>query len=274
MVTALFALTATIYFVAGALYLGFLGRGHDAVARAGTWLLGAAVVSHLAFLGVDFVQAGNVPVTDIHQALAVCSLLVALGYLATVVWGQRHDKPRLLVLGAFITPVTLLLFLGAGFRRGVAVVDEGMRSALLPVHVAVNVLGLVAFALAFAVALAYVLQERQLRQKKLGGLFHRLPPLDVLDSLSFRLVVIGFPLFTLGVVSGTIWAVRLDPSSPQLGATQTIGVLAWLTFAVVLLLRVGAGWRGRRAAIGTMLGFLCACAVLVGYVLRDNGGTS
>ena len=271
-VTILFATTAALYFLAGALYLTFLGRGHDSLAKAGTVLLGVSVVSHLAFLAVDW-MGGNLPIADIHQALAVLSLLVVLGYLATVTWESRRGAPRLLVLGAFITPVTLLLFLGAGFRRGVALVDEETRSALLPFHVAVNVLGLVAFAIAFGVALAYVLQERQLRKKQLGGLFQRLPPLDVLDSLSFRMVLIGFPLFTIGVISGTVWAVRIDPSAPAIGATQTIGVIAWLMFAAVLLLRVAAGWRGRRAAIGTMLGFVCACAVLLGYVLRD-GGTS
>jgi ABC-type transport system involved in cytochrome c biogenesis permease subunit len=264
--TILFALTAVLYFLAGAAYLAFLVRDGQALARGGTGLLGVAVVSHLAFLIIDFLAAGNVPFTDIHQALAVASLLVVLGYLVTV-----RGKPRLLVLGAFITPVTLLLFLGAGFRRGVAVVAEGVRSAILPVHVTSNVLGLVGFALAFAVALAYVVQERLLRRKQLGGLFQRLPPLDVLDQLSFRLVVIGFIFFTGGVLTGTFWAVRLDPSAPVLGATQTIGVLAWVLFATVLLLRVAVGWRGRRAAIGTMLGFVCACAVLVGYVLRGEG---
>lgn len=267
MVTILFLTTAALYFVAGALLLAFLVRGRDRYAGAGTALLGIAVVAHFGFLGADFFDSGNLPFGDIHQALALASILLVLGYLATV-----RGKPRLRVLGAFVTPVTLLLFLGAGLRRGVAVVGEPVRSAILPVHVLVNVLGLVAFALAFGVALAYVVQERQLRSKRLGGLFQRLPPLDVLDTLSFRMVLIGFPLFTLGVLSGTIWAVRLDPAAPAIGATQTIGLLAWGTFAAVLLLRVAAGWRGRRAAIGTMLGFLCACAVLVGYVLRDVGG--
>ncbi|UJR78476.1 cytochrome C assembly family protein [Sandaracinus amylolyticus] len=265
--TILFAITAVLYLLAGSLYLAFLARDGQQLARGGTAVLGVAVVSHLAFLTVDFVAAGNVPIADIHQALAVASLLVVLGYLATV-----RGKPRLLVLGAFITPVTLLLFLGAGFRRGVAVVGEGMRSAILPIHVVSNVLGLVGFALAFAAALAYVIQERQLRRKNLGGLYQRLPPLDVLDQLSFRLVVVGFLFFTGGVITGTFWAVRIDPSAPTIGATQTIGVLAWLLFAGVLLLRVAVGWRGRRAAIGTMLGFLCACAVLVGYVVRGDGG--
>jgi ABC-type uncharacterized transport system permease subunit len=115
---------------------------------------------------------------------------------------------------------------------------------------------------------AYIVQERQLRQKKIGGLFQRLPSLDTLDTLGFRMVIVGFPLLTLGVVTGTLWAVRLDPEAPPIGATQTMGLVEWALFAAILLLRAVAGWRGRRAAIGTMMGFVVACAVLFGYVLR------
>ncbi len=267
MVMALFAVTALLYAVASGLYAHFLARGAEPTAKAAARTLGAAVVSHIAFLAGNFARFGHVPTADIHQALAVMSLVVVLVFLITV-----RKRARLRVLGAFITPVTLLLFLGAAFRRGVGPVPEGVRSALLPLHVLVNVLGLAAFAFAFAAALAYLIQERQLRQKKLGGLFERLPPLDVLDSIGLKAVLVGFPLLTAGVVTGTIWAVRLNPSSFALSAAQGFGLLAWLLFAGVLLLRVAAGWRGRKAAIGTMLGFLCTMAVLVGYVLRGNGG--
>jgi ABC-type transport system involved in cytochrome c biogenesis permease subunit len=171
------------------------------------------------------------------------------------------------VLGAFVTPITLLFFLGAGFRGGLEVSDE-VRSVVLPVHIGVNLLGIAAFALAFGVSVAYIVQERQLRQKKIGGLFQRLPSLDTLDTLGFRMVIVGFPLLTLGVVTGTLWAVRLDPEAPPIGATQTMGLVEWALFAAILLLRAVAGWRGRRAAIGTMMGFVVACAVLFGYVLR------
>jgi ABC-type transport system involved in cytochrome c biogenesis permease subunit len=267
MVTALFGLTALLYALSCGLYVSFLARGTEATAGWAARVLGASVVSHLVFLGSNWAHFGHAPTADIHQALAVMSLLVVLVFLVTV-----RTRARLRVLGAFITPVTLLLFLGAAFRRGVGPVPEEVRSALLPVHVAVNVLGLAAFALAFAAALAYLLQERQLRKKNLGGLFQRLPPLDVLDSLGLKAVLAGFPLLTVGVVTGTIWAVRLHTSAFELSAAQGFGLLAWLLFAAVLLLRVAAGWRGRKAAIGTSLGFLCTVAVLVGYVLRGDGG--
>ncbi len=266
LVTAFFALSALLYAIASGLYALFLARGAEGTGAWAGRSLGAAVVAHVAFLATNFAHYGHVPTADIHQALASMSLVLVLVFLATL-----RTRPRLRVLGAFITPVTLLLFLGAAFRRGVGPVPEGVRSAMLPVHVTVNVLGLAAFAFAFAAALAYLLQERQLRQKKLGGIFQRLPALDVLDSIGLKAVLIGFPLLTIGVVTGTFWAVRLNPDAFPLSPAQGFGLLAWLLFAAVLLLRVAAGWRGRKAAIGTMLGFLCTMAVLVGYVLRGDG---
>lgn len=265
LVTALFVATGVLYATSCALYLAFLIKGHEGVGRWANRVLGTSVMSHLAFLGVDYAVAGNVPYGDIHQTLSVASLLIVVAYLLAML------KYRLTVLGGFITPVTLLFFMGAGLGRTVGHVPPDVRSALLPLHIGVNVLGIVAFALAFAAALAYVVQERLLRQKKLGGIFQRLPALDVLDSLGFRLVTIGFPLLTVGIITGTIWAVRMDPSAPAITAAQGFALLAWLVFAAVLLLRVAAGWRGRRAAIGTMLGFACAMAVLVGYMIQGGG---
>lgn len=269
LVTALFAVTAALYAVACGSYVSFLARGMEGTARGAARVLGGAVVSHVGFLIANFASHGHAPTADIHQALGVMSLVVVLVFLVTV-----RSRARLRVLGAFITPVTLLLFLGAAFRRGIGPVPEGVRSAILPFHVIANVLGLAAFAIAFAAALAYLIQERQLRRKQLGALFERLPPLDALDSLGLRAVLVGFPLLTVGVVTGTIWAVRLNPTGLELSAAQGIGLLAWLLFALVLLLRVAAGWRGRRAAIGTVLGFLCTMAVLVGYMVRGGGGAA
>jgi ABC-type uncharacterized transport system permease subunit len=270
-VPILFGVTALAYLVASGLFLAFLLRGGEALGRAALGALGAGTISHLVFLVAPALSAAPVLALDIRESLAVGSLLVSLAFLVTTLT-PRAPSTRLSVLGAFITPVTLVFFLGAGLHRNVTSVPEGVRSALLPVHVGVNVLGVVAFALAFGVAVAYVVQERQLRQKRIGGMLSRLPPLDVLDALGFRFIAIGFPLFTLGVVSGALWAVRLDPDAPALSTSQLVGLLAWLTFAAVLGLRVGAGWRGRRAAYGTMAGFLCTCLLLLGYVFRDGSG--
>lgn len=224
-------------------------------------LLAVAALLHVVFMIQD---AGGIPrLEDVRQMFTLASLSIVVSFLIA----QRFG--RLAVLGVFVTPVALLLFLAAGLGHSVPNVPEEVRSALLPAHVIVNVLGVAAFTLAFAVATAYLIQERLLRRRQLGGLFTRLPPLDVLDSIGLKLLLVGFPLFTVGSVSGAIWAAQLPTN---LSPTQALGLVAWVVFAAVLLLRVAAGWQGRRAAIGTLLGFACALAVIVGYALRAKTG--
>lgn len=267
MVMALFAATAALYAVASGLYVHYLAKGGQGGATWAYRVLLGAVVGHLGYVGANWLVAGNPPFADIHQALAVLTLSLMLMFLLT-----SRTRERLQVLGAFVTPVTLLLFLGAAFRRGVGPVPEDVRSALVPVHVGTNVLGLAAFAFAFAAGAAYVIQERQLKRKQLGGVFQRLPALDVLDTIGLRSILVGFPLLTIGVVTGTMWAVQLHNGGFGVSAAQGFGLLAWLFFAGVLLLRFAAGWQGRKAAIGAMFGFLLTVVVLVGYVLRDAVG--
>jgi ABC-type transport system involved in cytochrome c biogenesis permease subunit len=257
----LFVITSCAYSLATLGYFLFIGNGN---ATASTWASRFLLLGAMCQVGFMLGDArGGPQFEDVRQMFTLASLAIVVGLLLA----QRVG--RLSVLGAFVTPVALLMFLAAGLGHSVPNVPEDVRSALLPAHVIVNVLGVAAFTLAFAVATAYLIQERLLRRRQLGGLFHRLPPLDVLDSLGLKLLLVGFPLFTLGSVSGAIWAAQLPT---RISATQTLGLVAWCVFAAVLLLRVAAGWQGRRAAIGTLLGFACALAVIVGYALRAKTG--
>jgi ABC-type transport system involved in cytochrome c biogenesis permease subunit len=261
LMSALFVASSLAYSMAALGYFLFIGNGSNHAATWSSRLLGLAALFQLGFMLAD---AHGVPhLEDVRQMLTLASLAIAFGFLVA----QRYA--RLTVLGAFVTPVALLMFLAAGLGHSVPNVPEDVRSALLPAHVIVNVLGVAAFTLAFAVATAYLIQERLLRRRQLGGLFTRLPPLDVLDSLGLKLLLIGFPLFTVGSVSGAIWAAQLPT---HISPAQVLGLIGWCVFAAVLLLRVAAGWQGRRAAIGTLLGFACALAVVVGYALRAKNG--
>jgi ABC-type uncharacterized transport system permease subunit len=91
-----------------------------------------------------------------------------------------------------------------------------------------------------------------------------LPPLDALDLTEHRLLLAGFPLLTFGIVSGAVFAARLD-------ARAALGYTAWVLVAGVLVLRAVAGWRGRRAAYGTLAGVACTLLVLLFYVVHSNG---
>jgi ABC-type uncharacterized transport system permease subunit len=163
-----------------------------------------------------------------------------------------------------------MLFLASGLGSSYAPVSPPVQSVMLSLHIGANVLGLIAFAIAFVAGLAYVLQERLLRRRQLSGLFQRLPPLEVLDTMGLRAVLTGFPLLTFGMVTGTFWLLRSNGA--EFYVSQALGLVAWTIFAAVIILRVAAGWQGRKAALGTMMGFVFTLLVLAGYAVRAVAG--
>ncbi len=266
MKSGLFIATATLYGLACILYLALLTRRSESMRRLPGIVFVSALGAHLAFLMLEGPPPGDIPLADISQILSIASLGIGIAFLLA---SYQFDVT---VLGAFVVPVALMLFLASGLGSSYAPVSPGVESAVLSLHIGANILGLIAFALAFGAGVAYVLQERLLRQRKLSGLFQRLPSLDVLDTIGLRAVLTGFPLLTFGMVTGTFWLLRADPS--EFYVSQLLGLVAWAIFAAVIVLRVAAGWQGRKAALGAIMGFVCTLLVLLGYVVRAAGGNA
>ncbi len=255
-----------LYATASAWYAGALIRGAAKSNKYAKRTLQLALFVHVCHLVVSFIASGRVEL-DLRLGLSATALILGVVYLFAA-WLHARLTP----LGAFVVPVVLLLYAGSELvRDNVISANAVQRDALLTFHIAVNMLGLVAFVLAFTVSVAYLIQETMLRRKTLGGLFQRLPDLQVLDSLVLFLVTLGFPLLTLGIATGAMRSYRMHGTLFVLSYGQVFALFAWVCFAAVLVLRFAAGWRGRRAAIGTMIGFVCSMLVLLGYMLRGIG---
>lgn len=260
----IFGLTALLYTVAATLFLLFVAKGSEKLEKfAGNTAFGGGI---FALISLYFLlESPN------HRAVSLAIGSMSFGTLVLFLIAARI-KRRIVGLGAFLLPVVLVFHLASGFSSGIAVVSGEFRSAVVPFHVAVNILGIVAFSLAAAAGLAYVIQEHALRSKKVVGAFERLPALHILDATGFYAVLIGFPLLTLGIATGTFWIGQELPTQTFTGA-RPFAFIAWMLFAQVLALRA-IGWRGRRAALGTIFGFIFSIVVLVGYVLQSGGANS
>jgi ABC-type uncharacterized transport system permease subunit len=264
MKAGLFIATAALYAIACILYLFQLTRGSDKAPGMSGTVFVSALGAHLAFLLLETPAPGELPLAGIAQILSVSSFGIGIAFLLA------SYRMNVTILGAFVAPLSLMLFLASGLGSSYAPVPPPVQSVMLTLHIAANVMGLVAFALAFVAGIAYLLQERLLRRRQLTGVFQRLPSLGVLDTIGLRSVMVGFPLLTFGMVTGTFWLLRSGGS--QFYVSQALGLVAWAIFAGVIVLRVAAGWQGRKAAVGTMLGFLFTLLVLAGYALRAAGG--
>jgi ABC-type uncharacterized transport system permease subunit len=255
-----FAMAVLLYGAAATLYYLEVARSGEPRRGAPT-LLGAGALAHATYVVHESFVTHVCPVHSVHFILSMASLLTTVVYLAA------RRRFRVHALGLVVAPLGLVLALGTFF------IGSGRPEARLPasfigLHVFSNLVGVALFLLACGAAVMYLLQERRLKSKTapLGGA--SLPPLDALDRALHRFLLGGFALLTLGVATGTVWAHELEKGSLDQVLRTVLGWATWLLVAGVLLLRVAAGWRGRRAAYGTMAGFAGAAMVLVIYLVR------
>jgi cytochrome c-type biogenesis protein CcsB len=127
------------------------------------------------------------------------------------------------------------------------------------------------FTVAFAAGVMYLLQERMLKSKKFSALYHRLPSLETLDSINYKCLTFGFPLMTMGIISGAIWANSAWGGYWRWDPKETWALITWFLYAALLHGRLTVGWRGRRAAIFAIIGFLCVLFTFLGVNLLLTG---
>lgn len=243
-------LSTLLYGLAAAGYVAALLRPALRVAQTAAFTLSAAFVLHTFFIIARGLSDGILPVLTFTEGLAFFGwLLVGLFLIA-------QARYRLHALGAVVAPLAFVSALAAAlFASGGATLPENIRSPWLAVHITLAFLGNAVFALAFASSSLYLLQESQVKNRRRGGLIQRLPPLGQLDRLSYLFLAWGFPLLTLGILSGGVWAAaswgRFWTGEPR----EVLSALTWLLYAGLIQLRLTGGLGGRRAARFTVFAF-------------------
>jgi ABC-type uncharacterized transport system permease subunit len=140
--------------------------------------------------------------------------------------------------------------------------------------VALILIGLAALVLNFGGAIMYLLQERQLKAKRAGTVYRRLPALETLDRLTVATLTAGFPFLTVGLLLGVLSARRAWGSVMTFDPLALFSLLMWMVYAVILVGRAMGHWRGRRAAYFSIAGFCVLLATLsAGAFLTGRHGS-
>jgi ABC-type uncharacterized transport system permease subunit len=246
---AILRAAAALYVVSAALYVGYFSRPrHARLATAGFWVLAAAFAVHAAAIGEGCRELGGKDFFTLRGGLVLAAWLGAGTYL---VLQRMYRVPS---LGAFVLPLLLVALLPTTVLDHARpdVPPEVIRNAAF--HVTAAILAVALFAIAFGVALMYLLQEREVKGKRFGALFSRLPSLESLDRLNQRLVRAGFVVFTVALVACTLNAAVVWKSVWSWDPQQVISVAVWLLYGAMVQLR-HRGWHGRRYAVLTLVGF-------------------
>ena len=250
MSSVLLAIALALYLLSTATFVVHVITAHDATRRAAVALLASAFGMHAASLALRAALLGYEAIAPFQEELSFIACLM-VGLYLLIAW-----RSNLTVVGALVTPLAFLLSLSAyAFNAPTPALPERLQNVWLPAHVAPAFLGYAIFAVAFCLSLIYLLQEKQLKTKPKGDLFRRLPSLETLDDLNHRFVTWGFALLTIGIVTGSLLAKQTWGELWSWEPVQMWSMTTWLLYAVLLHAR-SVGWRGRKAAALTVVGFV------------------
>jgi ABC-type transport system involved in cytochrome c biogenesis permease subunit len=245
-----------LYIVAGVAYAVQFTQKSFSASRVASTLLVFAAFAHTFLIGMETMRAGHVPFASATTAISTFVWLLALSYLyIELTTGERS-------MGVFILPLLIALQAIPAARPMLEERSPLLESPWFGVHVSSLLFAYASFALACVLGITYVLQFKEIKAKHLGFFYARLPSLNVLDEMNLRAVKIGWLFLTVGLIAGAIWGMQLRPSGDPRMQSMSLGdpkifvaVLCWVLYSFELYAQRAIGWRGRRAAWLSAVGF-------------------
>ncbi|MFH1075767.1 MAG: c-type cytochrome biogenesis protein CcsB [Pseudomonadota bacterium] len=251
-------LTAGCYLLSAAGHIAYFCKQKRQLYRFSSALLFIGFLFQTIILVNRFFETGNFPAHNMQDALFLFAWSIAGVFVVFQI------KYNLMVLGVIIAPIASLLVLSASFVPGTYVPeDHGLNSLWLALHVVAAFIGNAAFAVAFGLAVMYLIQEKQIKKKNAGFFYKRLPSLNRLDSMGYASIMIGFPMLTIGMVSGCIYAQIKWGRYWNWDPKEVWSLITWFVYAALLHERFAVGWHGRKTAIMAIVGF---CAILFTFL--------
>lgn len=230
-----------------------LARHARSLANVIVHLMGLGMTFHLVSLVEASITFGRFLPANVHHSESLMAFMLMAVFM--IVYGLYDTTSP----GIFIFPLVFLLTFSSAIGQEPPQFNNPLlRSGWIITHVVLIFIGYAALAFSFAASLLYLWQERTLKSKRNLGLLSRLPALEVIDEIGYRLLLIGFPFMTLGLIAGSVVAqAKFGPTyftDPKI----VLSLLMWLVYVVLLYTRWSSGWRGRRAAMLASVAFVVA----------------
>ncbi len=257
-----FNLSMAIYLISFLSYLIFVTSQQRAIGFFATIILFLGLVLHSGGLILRWIEThqtgyGYVPLSNMYESLIFFSWTIVLIYLILEFkYGQK-------IIGLFVTPFAFLAIaltsIIPGIDAKITPLVPALQSNWLTIHVATCFFGYASFAVSFGISILYLIRDRK---GDSSGLAKWLPTMPILDEINYKSIVIGFPMLTLGIITGAAWANYAWGTYWSWDPKETWSLITWFVYAAFLHARFTRDWRGRKAAVLSILGFT---AVLFTY---------
>ncbi len=261
----LFGISIFVYFFSMVLYVSYLAFRSESLGKAATGTLLAGVIVEGTAIFLRWYESyemgiGRAPLTNLYESLVFFAWTIAIVYLLI------ERKFKIKTAGAFVTPFPFIIMAYASLTPNeIQPLVPALQSNWLISHVVTCFVGYAAFAVSFGVSFLYLFKVKAETGpgKKEGAFLGYLPSSEVLDEVGYKTIAIGFPLLTIGIITGAFWANVAWGTYWSWDPKETWSLIVWLIYAAYLHARITRGWRGKRAALVSIVGF---CATLFCYL--------
>jgi len=269
----LFGISIFVYFFSMVLYVSYLAFRSETLGKVATGTLLAGVLVETAAILLRWYESyqlgiGRAPLTNLYESLVFFAWTIAIVYLL------MERKFGIKTAGAFVTPFPFIIMAYASLNPNeIQPLVPALQSNWLISHVVTCFVGYAAFAVSFGVSFLYLFKVKAENKpaKNPGGLLNYLPAPDLLDEVGYKTIAIGFPLLTIGIITGAFWANVAWGTYWSWDPKETWSLIVWLIYAAYLHARITKGWRGKKAAVLSIVGFSATIFCYLGVNLILSG---
>ncbi len=242
-----------LYIASSLLFFVYTAKLSEKTGKTAVLLTLGGFILHTAALTLRTIEAGRLPFSNQFEFAASFAWGIVLSFLVL------HRIYRFTAIGAFVQPLAFLVMGYASMQsRAIRPLMPALQSHWLTVHVGTAVLSYGAFALACGIAVIYLIDSR----REAGRRILKHP--EVSDMLSYRVIVFGFFMLTVVIISGAIWAQQAWSRYWAWDPKETWSLITWIIYAVYLHLRIRRNWKGKAAAWFAVIGFISVLFTFIG----------
>ncbi len=249
------------YFFAFFMYLLMLVMKREIFGKIGSLISIITLLFHTFGIILRWIESyrlgiGHAPLSNLYESLIFFGWAIMLMYVI-LEW-----KTKIKMFGAFVTPIAFLIMAYASFSPSVndriQPLIPALKSNWLIAHVVTCFMGYAAFGISMALSIIYLLNRRS-----------RIA--DILEELNYQIIIIGFFMLSLGIITGSVWAHYAWGSYWSWDPKETWSLITWLIYAALIHSRHVRGWRGKRIAILSIIGFCCVLFTYLGVNFLLSG---
>lgn len=253
-----FLISLIIYIILSVLYIVNFIINRKPLAYVNLALLVIGISFHAVGLVLRMVESGHSPFVNMYETFVFLSILILIVYLVfELIYKARW-------LGAFVVPLAFLSIAAASVLpesyKASSPLVPALQSYWLEIHIITCFLGYAGFFISFILCILFLVKLRREGKNKPS----KLPSSSVLDDMGYKAICFGFPFLTIGIIAGAIWANKAWGTYWGWDPKETWSLITWLIYAAYLHARIRGGWKGKKSAYFSIVGFASVIFTYVG----------